>query len=365
MIEHEPHDVEVHERPRVAIIGYGLAGAVFHGPLIAATPGMEVSAIVTANPARRARAKRDFPGAVVYETAEKIWRSADLFDLVVVATPNRFHASLATTSMQNGIPVVVDKPLAISEEEARALIATSEQTCVPLTCFQNRRWDGDFLTVQRLLDENLLGTITRFESRFERYRPAVRSDAWREHTPVEEGGGLLWDLGSHLIDQALVLFGEPVRVYAEMTCRRPGAEVDDDTVVALTFADAVNAQLWMSVVTRILGPRFRVQGLLGAYEKYGLDPQEDALRAGARPGSDSWGQEPRSAWGRLLTDVRGVTFDGAVETLAGAYPRFYAGVRDALTNKKALPVDPRDALRTLHIIEAARRSAQTGTVVHL
>lgn len=351
-----------HQSPlHVAIIGYGLAGAVFHAPLVASTPGMTVAAVVTQNPDRRNQVQRDFPEAEILESPDDIWKNPKRFDLVVVATPNTAHAPLATASVHNGIPVVVDKPMALSIEEAQALIAASERTRVPVVPFQNRRWDGDFLTVQRLLQDGRLGSVTRFESRFERYRPAVRSDGWREHTSLADGGGLLWDLGSHLVDQALLLFGRPVRVYAEMPHRRPHATVDDDSFVAVTFESGVTAHLWMSVTAAIPGPRFRISGIDGAYEKYGLDPQEAALRSGERPDGSAWGAEPESAWGRLHTGDG----DEAVETLPGAYHRFYAGVRDAIVRGAPVPVDPRDAANGLEVIEAAQKSAGERTVVHL
>src|SRR6266566_5056203 len=181
---------------------------------------------------------------------------------------------------------IIGYGLAASVSNAEQLISTSERTGKLLTVFQNRRWDNDFLTVRRLLaaDLDLLGTITRFESRFERYHAAPRQGAWRELPGEEEAGGLLFDLGSHLIDQVVQLFGLPTQIFAEVDRRRPGALVDDDTFVAIRFASGVNAHLWMSVVTRIPGPRIRISGLRGTYEKWGLDPQEEALRTGMRPG---------------------------------------------------------------------------------
>ncbi|HLJ69629.1 MAG TPA: Gfo/Idh/MocA family oxidoreductase [Chloroflexota bacterium] len=354
------------KRPlNVAIVGYGLAGSVFHAPLIASTRGMSVAAIVTANPGRRQRAGRDFPEARVLDTADEIWNDAAHVDLVVVASPNRYHAPLALAAIRHGIAVVIDKPMALSTGEALDLIRMSRESSVPVTCFQNRRWDGDFLTVRRLVANGMLGPITRFESRFERYRPTVRPDAWREHTAFEAGGGLLWDLGSHLIDQAILLFGPPDSVYAEMASRRSGATVDDDTFVALHFADDVVAHLWMSVTARVPGPRMVVRGLSGAYEKYGLDPQEETLRVGERPGDDTWGKEHQTSWGHLRASLGGVNFDGNVETLPGDYPAFYQQVRDALIEGTPMPVDPDDAARTIGVIEAARRSAVSGTVERL
>lgn len=350
---------------RVAIIGYGLAGAVFHAPLVAATPGMTVAAIVTSNPRRQQQARHDFPSAAILPTSDDLWRDPSRYDLVVVAAPNRFHVPLGLAALQAGLPVVIDKPIAASVADATQLIEASKRAGKLLTVFQNRRWDGDFLTVRQLLANDLLGQITRFESRFERYRPEPRPDVWREHAAPEEAGGLLYDLGSHLIDQALQLFGKPVRVYAEVDRSRPGALVDDDSFVALQFASGVHADLWMSAVARILGPRMRVLGLRGSYEKWGLDPQEDALRTGMRPGDPDWGREARERWGHLSTDIVGLHFDGPVETLPGSYERYYALLRDALVSGGEPPVDPASVVEPLRVIQAAQQSARTGTVVEL
>jgi scyllo-inositol 2-dehydrogenase (NADP+) len=350
---------------RVAIIGYGLAGAVFHAPLVASTPGMAVAAIVTNNPQRQAQARHDFPTASILSSTEELWRDPSRYDLVVVATPNRAHVPLGLAALNAGLPVVIDKPLATSVADAEQLIEASKRTRTLLSVFQNRRWDNDFLTLRKVIADDLLGPLTRFESHYDRYRPAPRPGSWREYADPEEGGGLLFDLGSHLIDQALLLFGKPVRVYAEIDRRRPGALVDDDTFVALQFASGVRAHLWMSVVARIPGPRLRILGLRGIYEKWGLDPQEDALRAGMRPGSPAWGLEPREDWGHLSTDIGDLHFDGPIETLPGAYEQYYILLRDALVSASPPPVNPEDALESLRVIEAARESARTGVVVEL
>jgi scyllo-inositol 2-dehydrogenase (NADP+) len=350
---------------RVAIIGYGLAGSVFHAPLISSTPGMTIAAIVTSNPERQQQAYSDFPNAAILTSAGQLWRDPTLYDLVVVATPNRSHLPLGIAAMNAGLPVVIDKPITALVSSAEQLISTSERTGKLLTVFQNRRWDNDFLTVRRLLaaDLDLLGTITRFESRFERYRATPRQGAWRELPGEEEAGGLLFDLGSHLVDQPVQLFGQPTQVYAEVEKKRPGALVDDDTFVALRFANGVYAHLWMSAVTRIAGPRIRISGLLGTYEKWGLDPQEEALRTGIRPGDPDWGLEPHEKWGRLSTDIGGIHIDGPVEMLPGAYEQYYALLREALVTGGPPPVDPKDAVMVLRIIEAAQQSARSGTVV--
>jgi scyllo-inositol 2-dehydrogenase (NADP+) len=350
---------------RAAIIGYGLAGSVFHAPLISSVAGMEVAAIVTSNPRRQEHIRRDFPDAEILSTPDDLWRHPTRYDLVVVASPNRSHVPLGLAAMNAGLPVVIDKPLAASVADAEKLIETSQKTGQMLSVFQNRRWDNDFLTIRQLIAADLLGPVTRFESRFDRYRAAPRANAWREFSAPEDAGGLLYDLGSHLIDQAIQLFGQPMRVYAELEIRRPGALVDDDTFVALQFASGVRAHLWMSVVARIPGPRIRLGGLRGTYEKWGLDPQEHALSSGMRPGDAGWGLEPAERWGRMLTDVSGIRIDTSIETQPGAYEEFYILLRDALLTGGRSPVDLAGVLSTLRVIEAAQQSAKSGTTVEL
>ncbi len=347
---------------RVGIIGYGLAGAAFHAPLVAVTPGLEVTAIVTNSPERREQARRDFPSALLLETAEALFNDKTI-DVVVIASPNRTHVPFAEAALRGGKHVVIDKPAARTAAEVEGLIAQAQQQERVLTIYQNRRWDGDFLTLRQVLDQGLLGEVVSFESRFERYRATPNLNAWREQ--ADEIGGLLYDLGAHLIDQALLLFGPVKRVYAEVEARRAQATVDDDVFVSLTHTSGVHSRLHATVLARILGPRFQVRGLRGAFEKYGLDPQEDALRAGRRPGAPDWGTEPHEAWGHLSTTIGAVSVDGEIETLPGSYQRFYELLYAAVTQGGPPPVDPQDAVVSLQIIEAARRSAEAGLVVSL
>jgi scyllo-inositol 2-dehydrogenase (NADP+) len=344
---------------RVGLIGYGLAGAAFHAPLIAMTPGMRLAAIVTANPERVRQARADHPSADVVDSADRLWERAGELDLVVVASPNRTHVPLARAGLRAGLAVVIDKPMAATADEGRALVDEARGAGLLLTVFHNRRWDGDFLTLRRLLAEGALGDVHRFESRFERYRPTPKA-SWREQGDPAEAGGTLYDLGSHLIDQALVLFGPATHVYAEVDRRRPGVQVDDDAFVALTHASGVRSHLWMSAVAPEHGLRMRVLGHRAAYVKHGMDVQEEALRTGVRPAA-GWGEEREEAWGRLVTG------DAAepVRTEPGAYPGFYARVAAALRDGGAPPVDPMDAVAGLEIIHAARRSSAEGTVVRI
>jgi predicted dehydrogenase len=344
---------------RVGLIGYGLGGRAFHAPLIATTPRLRLDVIVTADPGRRTEASSDFPDARIVPTADALFDAAGTLDLVVVASPNRFHAPLVSRAIDSGLAVVVDKPFTPTAREARALIRQADARGVLLTVFHNRRWDGDFLTLVGLLSGGALGEVARFESRYERWRPAPRQ-TWREHGDPEEAGGLLFDLGSHLIDQALVLFGPAVSVYAELDRRRPGVLVDDDDFVSLTHASGVRSHVWMSNVAAQGGPRFRVLGSRAAFVKSGLDLQEAALREGRRP-SAGWGEEPPEAWGTLGAgdEIR------RIPTLAGAYPRFYEGVASALLNGTPAPVNPADAASVIEVIEAARRSARERSTVAL
>jgi predicted dehydrogenase len=328
--------------------------------LIHATPGMTLAAIVTGDADRRARAASRFPTARVVPDAEALWDLASALDLIVVASPNRFHVTLGMAALAHGLSVVIDKPLAARSGDARQIVLEAERCGRLLTVFQNRRWDGEFLTVRKLLAEQRLGQVFRFESRFERWRPIPRA-GWRQRAGAEDAGGLLYDLGSHLIDQACVLFGPVTHVYAELDKRREAVDVDDDSFVALRHASGVRSHLWMSAVAARSAARVRVLGLGGAYVKYGLDVQEDALAAGANPADPAFGEEPREGWGTFTDGDR----QEVVPTEAGSYRSFYGAVAASLRHGTPPPVDPRDAVHVLEIIEAAQTSASTSATVAL
>ncbi|KUO13679.1 Gfo/Idh/MocA family oxidoreductase [Streptomyces sp. DSM 15324] len=349
---------------RVGLIGYGLAGSVFHAPLIAATEGLTLDTVVTSNPERQDQARAEFPDVRLAATAEDLLARADELDLVVVASPNRTHVPLATAALEAGLAVVVDKPVAGTAAKARALAALADERGLFLSVFQNRRWDNDFLTLRALLADGELGDVRRFESRFERWRPQPKG-GWRESGDPAEIGGLLYDLGSHVVDQALTLFGPAASVYAEADVRRPGAQADDDTFVALTHRSGVRSHLYVSATTPQLGPRLRVLGSTAGYVKYGLDPQEAALREGGRPGP-GWGEEPEELWGRVGAGESPLTGGGRpVRTLPGNYPAYYAAVAKALIDGGPNPVTAAEAAAALDVLEAARRSARDGVAVTL
>ena len=345
---------------RVALIGFGLAGSVFHAPLVAATSGLRLKAVVTADPERSRQVEEQYPAVTVFDNAGRLWERGEEFDLVVVASPNRTHVPLALAALRAGLHVVVDKPLAATAGGGRSLTEEARARGLMLTPFHNRRWDGDFLTVRGLLARGELGRVLRFESRFERWRPLPKP-GWRQSGEAGDAGGLLYDLGSHLIDQALLLFGPAREVYAELDPFYEGAATDNDSFVALTHEGGVRSHLWMSTSAAQPGPRFRVLGSRAAYTKFGLDVQEGALKLGARPGVQGWGEEEESRWGLLGAgeDLR------PVRTEPGGYQRFYEGVVAAIREGAPPPVEPADAVAVLEVIEAARLSHAEGQTVRL
>jgi predicted dehydrogenase len=343
---------------RVAIIGYGLAGRVFHAPLIAATRGLTLASVVTSSAERQAAVARDHPGARALSSADRLWERDD-HDVVVIATPNDSHVPLATAAIDHGVPVVVDKPLAVTAASAEQLVARAQRAGVLLTVFQNRRWDSDHLTLVRLLEGGHLGEVIRYESRFERWRPTPRPGSWRETLPANQGGGLLLDLGSHLVDQALTLFGPVAHVYAEAEARR-GLPAEDDVFIALRHASGTISHLRASAVTGAPGPRLRVLGAEAAFVLTRLDSQEDRLRAGERPDSVAdWGAEPEAHRGRLVTGDASVPVPGE----RGDWARFYSLLATALRDGGPPPVDPADAVATLRVLEHARQNAAGSTTV--
>lgn len=344
---------------RAAVIGYGLGGRVFHAPLIEAAPGLELAAIVTANPERRAEATANHPSAEIIARVDDLWARTDEFALVAITTPNEAHVPLARAALERGMAVVVDKPLSHSADEAAALVDEAERTGGRLTVFQNRRWDSDQVTLRRLLAERRLGDVIRYESRFERWRPTRNQASWRDTLGPEAGGGQLLDLGSHLVDQATDLFGPVTAVYGEVAAHRAGP-ADDDAFIALRHGSGVSSHLHASAVTGAPGPRLRVLGTNGAYVVEHLDAQEDRLAAGERPEQVAdWGDEPEEHWGELVTGDA----HERVPSERGDWPRFYAMVAAALRGEGPMPVDPRDSVRALRILEAARESSATGAVV--
>lgn len=347
---------------RVVLLGYGLAGRVFHSSLINAEPGLDLAAIVTANPERREQAAADNPGVEILDTAEAAWDRADDFDLAVVATANAAHVPQATAALEHGLHVVVDKPLAATADQAQGLVDLAARVDRQLHVFQNRRWDSEIRTARKAIEEGVLGRPHRLESRFERWRP-VPKGGWREQGSPQDIPGLLYDLGAHLIDQAIHLMGPVGRVAASVRILRDGVTGDDDTQVMLWHTSGAVSLLSVSAVAAFIEPRLRILGTAGGLEIIGLDTQEDALRAGKSVLDEGWGVEPEANVVRLVTAADPIPRPYPRER--GAWAEYYAGVAGSIQGASAAPVDARDVVANLRVIEAAAQSASTGTEVHL
>ena len=345
---------------RVALVGYGEAGRILHAPLVSATPGLELGAIVTADRQRGRAAGAAHPGTTVLDDVRDVWRGR--FDLVVIATPPRSHAELAAAAIEVGLATVVDKPFAVSSDQGARIVAAARSAAVPLAVFQNRRWDSDFLTLRRVLADGLVGRPIRLEARFEVAR-AVVPGTWQESSDPADGGGVLLDFGSHRIDQAIQLFGAPRTVFAEIRRVRPGSMVDDDVVLSLGFAGDVQVHVWLSRAVHAAGPGFRLFGTDAAFELAGSDPQWTALGRGDEPGGPGWGRH--RPMGRLVRDLEPREGVRRIRPAAGSWQRFYPAMRDAILGIGPVPVDPADAVTVLRVIEAARVSADAGRVVRL
>jgi len=342
---------------RVVLLGYGLAGRVFHAPLIGVEPDLDLIAVVTSDPERQAQARADLPGVEVLATAEEAWASGA--DLAVVATANSAHVPQATAALNAGMHVVVDKPLAGTAHEARALLDLAQAQGRQLHVFQNRRWDSEILTARRAIRDGLVGTPHRLESRFERWRPTPKG-GWREEGPADDLPGLLYDLGAHLVDQAIHLLGPVDRVFASVRRVRPGATADDDTQVILQHISGAVSILSVSAASAFAGPRLRLLGTGGGLWIDTLDTQEDALRDGRLPTDDDWGREADDAW--VVTDTAAPR---ALTRERGDWGAYYRGVAASLRGEGAPPVDPRDVVENLRVIEAAHESGCSGAAAVL
>ena len=341
---------------RTGLIGYGLAGRIFHLPFLLAA-GMEIRAVATS---RAAEIERDLPGADCESDPIRLIDRDDL-DLVVIATPNASHFPLAKAALEAGKHVVVDKPFTLNTREADDLIAVAEKCNRLLTVFHNRRWDSDFLTLGSCLGRGDLGEVVSYQCRYDRYRPEVR-DRWREHP--EPGSGLLFDLGSHLIDQALVLFGRPDWLIADIFMQRPGAETDDGFHL-LMGKGRLRIVLAAGSLVAAPEPRFVVHGSRGSFLKSGSDVQEQQLRDGAMPDHAGFGEEPPEQQAHLTIMQDGVPQTRTVPSCPGRYVDFYRDVRDAIEAKAALPVTAREARDVINIIELAFRSHHEGRRIEL
>ncbi|NIJ83428.1 putative dehydrogenase [Xanthomonas arboricola] len=337
----------------LAVVGYGYVGRTFHAPLIAGTPGLALHSVVSSKPQQ---VQADFPYVAVLADLETALADPAL-DAVVLATPNQTHAPFALQALAAGKHVLVDKPFALDAAQAREVVAAAAAAGRIVSVFQNRRWDADFLTVRRLIDEGQLGEVVEFHSHFDRFRPQVR-DRWRESDIP--GAGLWYDLGPHLLDQALQLFGTPQAIGADLQRQRNQARSDDYFHVTLRYP-RLRVILHAGSLVADSGLRFAVHGTRGSYLKHGLDTQEDQLRAGRRPGTAGWGVDPLP--GTLTrVDDEGRVHTHQPDTTPGDYRQCYAAFRDALAGAGPAPVSGADAVQVMELLELAQRSAASGQV---
>ena len=332
----------------VVLVGYGFVGKVFHAPLIQATPGLRLHTVVSRD---AGKVHREWPHVQVVAEAHTAFADPAV-DLVVIASPNDSHAPLAIAALEQGKHVVVDKPFTVTLQEAREVVATASRLGRIVSVFQNRRWDADFLTVRRLVEQGALGRIAEYHSHFDRFRPVVQ-DRWRERD--EPGGGLWYDLGPHLLDQAIQLFGMPDAISVDIARLRDGAHAPDYVHATLRYP-TLRAHLHAGALVAGNGLRFAVHGTRGSYLKHGLDVQEDQLRAGVVPGAPGWGVDTRA--GEQVLERDGHLVADVAHAEVGDYRRYYTGMRDAILQGTPPPVTPQQALNVMRLIELGIRSSE-------
>ena len=332
-----------------AIIGFGLSGRVFHARVMKSVPGFDISTVVSS---REGEVAHEAPHARVARSEDEVFQDPTI-DLVVITTPNELHVPLAIRALEAGKHVVVEKPFSVTAAEGQAVVDCAKRMNRVLSVYHNRRWDNGFLTLREAIESGQLGSVFVYEARFERFRPIVKGERWREQD--RGGSGVLYDLGSHLIDQAVCLFGKPRGVYCDLATQRPGAVVDDYFTVLLDY-DALRVVLKSGCVVGVPGPVLVAHGDMGSFIKQELDPQEEALKAGNTPESmEPWGLDGDAA--RLFAlSSDGTRSPRPIVTIPGSYHRFYAELHAAITSDSPPPVPPEDAVSVIRIIEACVRS---------
>lgn len=340
---------------KVGLIGFGNGGQTFHAPMIHAVAGLELSKIRAAKPDQIKVAEDRYPEATIVSESAEIFNDPNI-DLVVISTPNTSHHPLGMQALQAGKHLVIDKPFTITTADADELIELASQKDKILSVFQSRRFDGDFLTIKKIIEQNLLGNIVEVESRYDRFRNYLKPNAWREEDAP--GTGILYDLGAHLVDQAQALFGLPQAITADIRIQRKNAKATDNFELILHYPSLKFTVKGGMLVKQPL-QRFIVLGDDGSFVKHGLDVQEDLLKAGKRPGADpDWGSEPSSAWGQVSTDLDGLHFNGFIETERGDYRKYYDNIYKTIIGKEQLIVTPLQARNNIRIIELAIKSQE-------
>jgi scyllo-inositol 2-dehydrogenase (NADP+) len=343
---------------RTALLSYGMSGEIFHAPLLAVDANFSLTTILQRN---SDKAKARYPEVQIVRHIDDIMKD-DNIELVVINTPNESHFEYATRALEAGKHIVVEKPFTVTAQEADALINLAEKKKKILTVFQNRRWDGDFMTVRKVLENNLVGKVAEFELHYDRYRNYIEANTWKEEEGP--GTGILYNLGSHMLDQVITLFGMPNEVDARIGIQRPNGKVEDFYDIRMHY-DTFYTIVKSSYLVREATPRYILHGTEGSFIKYGLDPQEQALKDGKMPGSSGWGVEGKEHWGKLNSALGHLHYEGLVETLPGNYTEFYKNVFGAIRNNEPLAVKPEESRDGIRLIEACYESHKFRKAVKL
>ncbi len=333
-----------------ALLSYGMSGEVFHAPLLMANPRFNLSIVVQR---KSDTAQKHYPSIKVIRTVDEVIQDPAI-ELIIVNTPNETHFPFALQALEAGKHVVIEKPFTVTIKEANELIELSKKKNKILTAFQNRRWDGDFLTLKKVIDEKWVGKIVEFEAHYDRFRNYIESNTWKEEEGI--GKGILYNLGSHMLDQALVLFGMPDEIDARIGIQRPGGRVDDFYDIRFQYKD-LNVIIKSSYLVREQGPRYILHGTEGSFiTSSGIDPQEQALKEKKIPGSAGWGTHDKEYWGKLNTTINGLHVEGKIETIPGSYMAFYQNLYEVIREGKSLDVKAEQARDVIILIEAAYES---------
>jgi scyllo-inositol 2-dehydrogenase (NADP+) len=330
---------------KTAISSFGMSGLVFHGPLLKVNPGFEVVNVLERT---KNNSQNLFPDANIVRSFNEILENNEV-ELVIINTPDKYHYEMAKQAILHGKHIIVEKPVTLRSNEANELVLLARKKGVIFTVYQNRRWDGDFRTVQKVLAEGKLGRLIEFESHYDRYRNFITPESWKEEG--DEFAGVLYNLGSHMVDQVFVLFGKPSAVTAQLKIVRTGGIVTDYYDIRLEYKTFA-ALLKCSYLVKKPGPRYILHGELGSFFKFGIDPQEELLKAGNLPVGESWGTEQAEEWGKLFYEEYGKDFEEVIETLPGNYNTFYDNVFEVIRNGAELFVKPEEAVEVLKILEA-------------
>ena len=341
-----------------ALLSFGMSGEVFHAPLLSFHPGFRMKTILQR---KSESSKQYYPSVNVVRNFDEILNDPQI-DLVIVNTPNETHFDYTSKALEAGKHVVVEKPFTNTTQEAQQLITLAKKKNKVLSVFQSRRWDGAFMTLKKIIASGALGKIVEYEAHYDRFRNYIAANTWKEEPGP--GSGILYNLGSHMLDQVLVLFGKPEWVHALTGIQRPGGKVEDYYDLRLEYI-GLNVIVKSSYLVREPGPFYIVHGVNGSFVKYGIDPQEEALKLHQIPGTQGWGTESEKFWGKLNTDIDGLHYEGKIETLPGNYMGFYQNIFETIREGKELAVKPEQAMQVIQLIEAALKSNKERKAVRM